>query len=195
MTQNKNLPDCWWITPDINSLEELPSLLELLKNRREQGIRHIQMMQKRLDERAFYFTYNILKDYCDKNHLTLFIHGTSDQAKKLHAKGCCYYADTLKDQNDRPLPKKYSIGIYCNNLKQLQFAEKIGADFASLSLIKKSKSYPDRIPIGWEQFEEIIKKVSLPVYAVGGLNLTDKDEAIKRGAQGIMGIRYDYTSN
>ena len=90
------------------------------------------------------------------------------------------------------MSEKYWVGVYCHTLEQLQHAEKIGADFASLSIIKHSRSYPERNPIGWNTFEEFVAQVSLPVYAVGGLNLSDKEEALKRGAKGIMGIRYDY---
>ena len=63
----------------------------------------------------------------------------------------------------------------------------------SLSVVKASAAYPERTPIGWDAFENAAKEVSpLPVYAVGGLNLSDKSEALRRGACGIMVVRYLY---
>lgn len=192
MKSTKLLPDCWWITPDIHSIDDIPNLLGLLETRIEQGITHVQFMQKLLTEDDYKIAYEKINNKCKENNILLLIHGTIDQAKILDVVGCCFYGKTVMSLKARPLPEQYWVGIYCHSLEELKHAEKLEADFASLSIIKPSHSYPEREPIGWDHFEKQIAQVAIPVYAVGGLNLSDKAEALKRGAQGIMGIRYDY---
>ncbi|MBI91003.1 MAG: DNA mismatch repair protein MutT, partial [Gammaproteobacteria bacterium] len=38
-------------------------------------------------------------------------------------------------------------------------------------------------------FETLVAQVSLPVYALGGMTVSDVTEVRKRGGQGIAGIR------
>ena len=193
MSIPKPLPDCWWITPELNSIDELPELLALLDKRVEQGIRYVQFMQRKLDEPTFIQAYGKFYEYCQAKDVFVIIHGTSELAQKLEADGCCFYARDLEGCNSRPLPDKYWVGVYCWSVEELKKAKALKVDFASLSMIKPSASYPDRTPIGWDTFESAVKEVyPFPVYAVGGLNLSDKSEALKRGACGIMGIRYLY---
>ena len=95
----------------------------------------------------------------------------------------------------RPMSGEELVGAYCHNVEELKHAEQLGVDFVSLSPVKRTKCHPAGNPIGWDAFEKLAAQVSLPVYALGGLNLSDKDEALKRGGQGIMGIRYNYEPN
>ena len=80
------------------------------------------------------------------------------------------------------------VSASCHNAEELKMAEKLGLDFAVLSPVKKTISHPEAEILGWEQFEQLSDQVSIPVYALGGLNQDDLEEAWSSGAQGVAGI-------
>ena len=80
------------------------------------------------------------------------------------------------------------VSASCHNAEELKTAEKLGLDFVVLSLVKKTTSHPQAEALGWEQFEQLSDQMSIPVYALGGLNTTDVEEAWCRGAQGVASI-------
>jgi 8-oxo-dGTP diphosphatase len=45
------------------------------------------------------------------------------------------------------------------------------------------------VPLGWDRFAELVDRVKLPVYALGGLAAGDMVRARDSGAQGIAAIR------
>jgi thiamine-phosphate diphosphorylase len=185
----KTLPNCWWITPDITLAKECDHLLKLLTQRISQGIRHIQFRQTQLSTKDFEQVFRTIQNYCQIHALTLIVNGEPELAKKLHADGCYLNSDVLMSCHERPLSKDYWVGAYCHNLEELLHAEKINLDFVSLSPVQKTLSHPEQIPMGWETFQTLVSKNTLPVYALGGLSLNDIPKAIACGGQGIMGIR------
>jgi len=68
-------------------------------------------------------------------------------------------------------------------------AERIGADFITLSPVMRTTSHPEAEPLGWEGFEAIVNEVNLPVYALGGLGEKDLEIAWSKGGQGVAAIR------
>lgn len=187
----KTLPDCWWITPDITSVDDCENLISVLDHRMSQGIRHIQFRQTQLNPVAFAQVFHALDAYCQAHDSLMIINGTAQQAKALQAQGCYLNADVLMNTDKRPLSKDYWVGAYCHNLAELLHAQKINLDFVSLSPVKKTLSHPEQTPMGWDKFQDLVSQTTLPVYALGGLSLADKSPAMARGGQGIMGIRFD----
>ncbi len=185
-----HLPDCWWITPDIHSQDDCESLLELLNFRIEQGIHAIQFRQTLLNADALMQVYSVFAAHCQKHQITLLINGAVSQVKQLNAKGCYLSSELLMEYSQRPLSADYWVGAHCHNLEELLHAQKLDLNFVSLSPVKKTLTHPEQIPMGWDRFETLVSQTSLPVYALGGLSLNDKQEAIARGGQGIMGIRF-----
>lgn len=81
------------------------------------------------------------------------------------------------------------LAASCHNLVELQHAEAIGVDFVVLAPVKSTPTHPDVKPLGWEIFADLVNRVNLPVYALGGLSQEDLQKARRCGAQGIAAIR------
>jgi 8-oxo-dGTP diphosphatase len=58
-----------------------------------------------------------------------------------------------------------------------------------LSQVKATPSHPSATPLGWDGFERLALEARLPVFALAGLGRGDLEEAWRRGAQGVAGIR------
>ena len=89
----------------------------------------------------------------------------------------------------RPLPGSVLVGASCHDLAQLQAAQRLGCDFAVLGPVMVTATHPGVQPLGWEAFEQLREKVSLPIYAIGGMTAGDVPDARRHGGQGVAAIR------
>jgi 8-oxo-dGTP diphosphatase len=81
------------------------------------------------------------------------------------------------------------VGASCHNRSELENANNLGADFAMLSPVLATASHPETVPLGWDNFQEMIDAVNIPIYALGGMGRDYLETAILGGAQGIAAIR------
>jgi len=77
----------------------------------------------------------------------------------------------------------------CHSAAELQHAAELGLDFALLSPVLPTKSHPGADNLGWESFAALAASSSIPVYALGGLQLRDMETAWQHGAHGIALLR------
>ncbi|MFQ5779734.1 MAG: thiamine phosphate synthase [Nitrospiria bacterium] len=81
------------------------------------------------------------------------------------------------------------IGVSCHSLEEVQRGENEGADFGLLGPIYDTPSKrPYGPPLGPERFREIKKATSIPLFAVGGIDLCRLEEIFSAGADGIAVI-------
>ncbi|MEC8147969.1 MAG: Nudix family hydrolase [Pseudomonadota bacterium] len=93
-----------------------------------------------------------------------------------------------KKFSKRPVKKDCLLSISCHNSEEIEHANNLEADFIYLSPIKNSSSHPDNKPMGWTKGGKLLSLSRQPVYALGGLSITDLPEALNQGFQGIAGI-------
>lgn len=93
----------------------------------------------------------------------------------------------LKTNTGTHKQARYIFTASCHNADQLMQAAQFSCA-AYLSPVNTTSSHPASTPLGWPAFARLISKAQLPVYALGGLKLTDYDTAIAHYAQGIAGI-------
>ncbi|TEU21384.1 MAG: hypothetical protein E3I13_03315, partial [Gammaproteobacteria bacterium] len=67
-------------------------------------------------------------------------------------------------------------------------AQAIGVDFVVISPVQATQTHPDTVPIGWGAAQEVVNRLNIPVYFLGGMGLEDLDKALEVGAQGIAGV-------
>ena len=89
----------------------------------------------------------------------------------------------------RERPKVEWCAASCHNLEDLRRAEKLGCDFALLSPVLPTLSHPYEPHLGWESFAAIAAGASIPVYALGGLSVSDIEAAWRHGAHGVALMR------
>ena len=57
-----------------------------------------------------------------------------------------------------------------------------------LSPVQATNSHPDAEPLGWSKFSEMVSKINVPVYALGGVAMNDTKQAWLSGGQGVAAI-------
>jgi 8-oxo-dGTP diphosphatase len=82
-------------------------------------------------------------------------------------------------------PRAALVGASCHDERELDHAERIGADYAVVGPVKATPSHPGMAPLGWPRFAELARDRPMPVFAIGGLTHADLDEARRNGAHGV----------
>ena len=112
------------------------------------------------------------------------------------AAGVHLTGERLLGLTGRPLPSGAWVGASCHNTPELMHAVEIDVDFCVLSQVRKKGSaatggatgqaadYTDDT-LGWDGFSGMVRQVPVPVYALGGMRLSDLAHAAPHGAQGI----------
>lgn len=77
----------------------------------------------------------------------------------------------------------------CHDAAELARAMALGLDFAVLGPVKATTTHPKAQPLGWEGFARVARGASIPVYAIGGLQPPDLEDAWRAGAHGLAMIR------
>ena len=108
-------------------------------------------------------------------------------AREIGADGVHLTAEQMRSASGRPdFPW---CGASCHSSEELRRAETLGADFVVLGPVRATPSHPDAVPLGWERFRGIADGASVPVYALGGINPGDMEQALSHGAHGIAMVR------
>ncbi len=94
----------------------------------------------------------------------------------------------LYDFKDLKQFKSHNVIAACHTEMDIQQANLLGCDAIFLSPVHATATHPDQLGIGWTTFAKLLQHANMPVYALGGVNILDKDCAIQHGAYGIAGI-------
>jgi len=98
-------------------------------------------------------------------------------------------SEQLLQLQARPLTESSPVAASCHDLVQLQAAQQLGCDFAVLGPVRATASHPDAAGLGWDAFVALRERVSLPIYAIGGMAADDVQTARRHGALGVAAIR------
>jgi 8-oxo-dGTP diphosphatase len=108
-------------------------------------------------------------------------------AQQVGADGVQLTGAQLAGLSDRPAVEWCAAS--CHSTAELRRAEKLGCDFALLSPVLPTQSHPGAPHLGWEGFAAIVAGASIPVYALGGLSVSDMETAWRHGAHGVALLR------
>jgi 8-oxo-dGTP diphosphatase len=102
----------------------------------------------------------------------------------------CVQLMQLEERPDLPL-----VAASCHNAPELARAAELGLDCVVLGPVRETLSHPGVHGLGWERFAHLIENYPLPVFALGGMQRSDREAAWRMGAHGIAAIRaaWDYS--
>lgn len=180
------LPSHYLITPKA---EQQDAFLDTLKRSLTSGIRLLQLRDKGLDETTYEELAQQVIALAHQHDCRVLLSGDAQRVIRLGADGLHLDSKALSACQQRPLPDDYLIAASGHTLASLQHAQGIGAHFAVLSPIRFTKAHPDIEPHGWEGYGQIAAALSIPVYALGGVDAGDEQAALEAGGQGIAGHR------
>ena len=152
-----------------------------------QGTGLAQFALKGRSQNAFNSLANQLADLALASKAHLILNAPPESLDFVpNAAGIQLSSDHALKYQSRPISDHKWLVISVHSAQQVAHALKLEADVILISPIKSSATHPDLASIDWAGLASIIKTVPVPIYALGGLNKRDLQEAKKCGAQGIM---------
>src|ERR1019366_6631069 len=90
----------------------------------------------------------------------------------------------------RVAPHGFLVGVSCHSLEQAQEAQTAGADYVLLGPIFET---PSKLqygpPLGLAVLREVSRRVSIPIFALGGITPERAGDCFRNRATGVAGIR------
>jgi thiamine-phosphate pyrophosphorylase len=110
-------------------------------------------------------------------------------ADGVHLRTTSIPVDALRQVRDQRGLGSFLIGVSTHSLVEAQLAEQSGATFIVTGPVFSPNSKTiDGPPMGLDRFEEICQRVSLPVFALGGVGKENCREVMAAGAAGVAAI-------
>lgn len=91
----------------------------------------------------------------------------------------------LRQTNERPIARNLLLSAVCQNRGELLHAAAIGADFAYLWPVHRTRAGATDAALGWHGLNRLTEHTTMPIYAAGGLCAHDARLARRAGCQGI----------
>lgn len=155
----------------------------------EAGAQIVQYREKSAETSILYGEALALKEIC-AGRATLIINDRIDIAMAVDADGTHIgQGDMPYEAARRLLGRGKIIGVTVHNLKEAIEAERMGADYLGVSPIFATGTKQDAgNPCGTDMLREIRREVSLPLVAIGGIDLSNVEAVIDAGADMVCAI-------
>jgi len=137
------------------------------------GALAVQLRDKNMSKSEYLKTAKAMSKYAKAHGLTFIVNDNIDIAKRTDADGVHVGQDIGKSgyQEIRELQKMGKIvGISASNLKEALRAQRLGADYIGFGPIFATPIKPGMKPLGIKALRRVMKRVTIPVVAIGGIN-------------------------
>lgn len=180
------LPDRYLITGKADGNEVF---LNKLQRALESGVRLVQFRAPELDPEPYLELAAEVVASAHRYGAKVMLNGDPAWVEQVGADGIHLNGHRLKALNGRPVQEGLLISASLHNAEEIARAAEIGVDFAVLSAVLPTKTHPDRTPLGWEKFSELVQGATYPIYALGGVDQRHIGESRSHGGHGVAAIR------
>jgi len=151
------------------------------------GVQAVQLREKDLGGAELFHLAQTLKDVCARRRARLFINDRIDIALAVDADGVQLAGASMPIGAARELlGENKLIGASIHSLHEAQQAVRDGADFVLFGPVYFTPSKAAYgAPQGIDRLKEVVEKISIPVYAIGGITAENVEEIKKIGARGV----------
>jgi thiamine-phosphate pyrophosphorylase len=181
-------------SPEITH-DDLPRLqLEAIGMAARAGCRLIQIREKDMGAKALAAFTRAAAERARPHGARVLVNDRLDVAMAAGADGVHLRASSIPAREVRALASKkglddFLIGVSTHSAAEAKSAEEGGADFIVCGPVydtpTKRAFGP---PLGLDVLAEICGAVKIPVLAIGGINLSNYREALRRGAAGVAAV-------
>lgn len=161
-------------------------LVQSIEQAIQGGVSLVQLREKSVSSREFLELAFRVKEITSRYKIPLIINDRLDIALAVEADGLHVGQDDLPMLKARELlgPDKI-IGVSARTLAEALLAQEQGADYLGVGAIFKTSTKTDALEVSLEQLESIKKAVSIPVVAIGGINLENVQQVMATGVDGV----------
>lgn len=150
----------------------------------------IILREKDLSEEAYQVMAERVLAICKEHHACCILHSFDQVANRLGCNHIHVTMEKLRYMSERSR-KSYSIlGVSTHTLEEAMEAEQAGATYITASHIFPTDCKMGIPPRGLDYLKEVVKHVTIPVYALGGITPENQESCIVAGASGVCMMSY-----
>ncbi len=176
-----------YLITDRKLFSSYGSFERAVKEALEAGVRVIQLREKDLLTRALLDMAYKFRELTAKCGAKLIISDRLDIALSVGADGVHLGQSGIPVGAVRAVVKEsLLIGCSTHSFKEALEAESGGADFVTFGpLFRTPAKLKYGEPVGLEALSEVSKRISLPIFGIGGIKLKNVNDVLKAGASGV----------
>ena len=182
-----SLPEYYLITPEPG--RETVRFLADLEYTLAHGVSLLQLRARQLPDSDYRALIPEVLQRCRQANARLLLNADPQLASEFGTAGVHLTSERLMALTTRPLNDTYLVSASCHTQEELEHAVKLGLDFVVVSPVRKTSSHPGARTLGFSGFHDLTERASIPVYALGGMQVVDLPTAFRHGGQGIAAIR------
>jgi thiamine-phosphate pyrophosphorylase len=153
------------------------------------GVRFFQYRAKKGPKRLIWETAQLLAQTAQRTEALFIVNDYTDIAMAVDADGVHLGQDDLPIEETRKLfGDDKIIGISTHSIEQAVAAEQAGATYIAFGPIFPTTTKVAGVVQGIANLKIIRQKVTIPIFAIGGINRSNAAEAMHSGANGIAVI-------
>ena len=158
-----------------------------IKRMLDSGIRMFQLREKDLTSGELFELASKIEKLLSGYDASFFVNDRVDIAVLTGANGVHLPSKSVPVEAVKHKFPSLIVGKSCHSVEDAVRAEKEGADYITFSPVFNTPGKGK--PKGLEALKEVVKAVTIPVYALGGITEERIPEVLKTGVYGIAGIR------
>ena len=141
------------------------------------------LREKDLSDEEYTAMAFCIQEICRGEEVPFFVHGRPASARQIGCRNLHLPLQTLQQLGGKPADIDI-LSVSCHSREDVMQAEKQGADRIILGTIYETGCKPHLAGKGASFVREICRETPLPVYAIGGIKLTNLREVMEAGAAG-----------
>lgn len=166
--------------------DDVERFLNIIEEGIKGGVTVVQIREKTADTLDFYNLALKVKEITTKYNVPLIINDRVDIALAIDADGVHVGQSDMPCDVTRKLigPAKI-LGVSAATIPEAKKAEADGADYIGTGAVFPTATKDDAPKVTKEELAEIVKSISIPVVAIGGINLDNACELVDTGIAGL----------
>ena len=179
-----------YLVTDRSKFSSIDEFLDAVASSLKGGVQIVQLREKTASAKEFVELGRKVKELCAIYDALFIINDRVDVAHIVGADGVHLGQDDIDIDSARHiLGKDAIVGISTHAPEQAEKAVASGADYIGVGPVFETPTKPGKKSVGLEYVEWASKNVSIPWFAIGGINTENLFEVIKAGASRIAVVR------
>ena len=148
----------------------------------------ILVREKDLTEAEYEDIAGKILEICKKNNVPCIFHNFINSALKFKVDSIHMTFTSLRIMSAEDKQKFKQIGASCHSAEEARKAQSAGCTYVIAGHLFDTLSKKNVPPRGLDFFQEVIKNVTIPVYAIGGINKNNVAEVLGAGAAAVCAM-------
>ncbi|GAB4417107.1 MAG: thiamine phosphate synthase [Thermodesulfovibrionales bacterium] len=179
-----------YLITDRKIFDSPSSLFTAIEEALKGGVRAVQLREKDLGTRELLDMAYPMRELTKRYNAKLFINDRVDVAAAVGADGVHLGKGSMPASAAKKVSKgRLTVGVSTHSISEALEAEEEGADFITFGPIYQTPSklkYGE--PVGINALKIVRSRVSIPIMAIGGINIDRTREVMASGADGVAVI-------